>query len=234
MTNTQPSSNFQNAAAYLSSSSSLARVSNTIKLELYGLFKFVTVSRIPSTSRPSIFDMTGRAKWDAWAAVGKKYERPEEAERRYLEIARTLGWTEQEKGPDKRESETPSADEDIWDKDEVSRGSSGGSGLAVSVSSMAPPPKVIDNSIHGTALSNDITGLKEILEAHPETDLNVLDEFGYAPIHLACDRGNVEIVKLLLQQGADKTIKDPDNFSPLELSKEAGHIEIVNLLVSTP
>lgn len=121
--------------------------------------------------------MTGRAKWDAWAAVGKKYERPEEVEQRYLEIARTLGWTEQAIVPAKGEPETPSTDEDIWDKDEVSRGSSGGGGLAVSVSSMAAPPKVIDNSIHGMALSNDITGLKEILEAHPETDLNVLDEF---------------------------------------------------------
>lgn len=118
--------------------------------------------------------MTGRAKWDAWTAVGKKYERPEEVEQRYLEIARTLGWTEQTKVP---EPKTPSTDKDIWDKDEVSHASSGGGGLAVAVSSMAPPPKVIDNSIHGIALSNDITGLKEILEAHPETDLNVLDEF---------------------------------------------------------
>lgn len=121
--------------------------------------------------------MAGRAKWDSWTAVGKKYERPEEVEQRYLEIARTLGWTEQTEVPAKREPEPPSTDKDIWDKYEVSHGSSGGGGLAVSVSSMAPPPKVIDNSIHGIALSNDITGLKEILEAHPETDLNVLDEF---------------------------------------------------------
>lgn len=232
MTNTQPSPNFQNAATYLSSASSLARVSTAVKLELYGLFKFITASRHPSTSRPSIFDMTGRAKWDAWVAVGKKYEQPEEVEQRYLEIARTLGWTEQAKVPTKMESETPSNDEDIWDKDdEISRG---GGGMALSVSSMAPPPKVIDNSIHGLALSNDVMGLKKLLEGHPETDINVLDEFGYAPIHLACDRGNVEVVKLLLQEGADKSIKDPDDLSPLELSQEAGHTEIVKLLVSTP
>jgi len=121
--------------------------------------------------------MTGRAKWDAWAAVGKNYEQPEEVEKRYLEIARTLGWTEQAEVPVKRESEPPTNGEDIWDKDEVSHGSSGGGGLAVSVSSMGPPPKVIDNSIHGIALSNDITSLKEILKVHPEADLNTLDEF---------------------------------------------------------
>ena len=121
--------------------------------------------------------MTGRAKWDAWAAVGKKYEQPEEVEKRYLEIARTLGWTEQAEVHIMRESETPTNNEDIWDKDEVPHGSSGGGGLAVSVSSMGPPPKIIDNGIHGIALSNDITGFKEILKAHPETDLNTLDEF---------------------------------------------------------
>jgi len=35
MANTQPSSNFQNAAAYLSSASSLAKVSTAIKLEVH-------------------------------------------------------------------------------------------------------------------------------------------------------------------------------------------------------
>ena len=30
---------------------------------------------------------------------------------------------------------------------------------------------------------------------------------GYAPIHLACDRANVEVVKLLLARGADRNIK---------------------------
>lgn len=30
---------------------------------------------------------------------------------------------------------------------------------------------------------------------------------GYAPIHLACDRGNVEVVKILLERGVDLAIK---------------------------
>ncbi|KAF8971483.1 hypothetical protein BDZ97DRAFT_1786738, partial [Flammula alnicola] len=146
---------------------------------LYGLFKYLTSSRMPSASRPSIFDMTGRAKWDAWAAVGKKYEQANEVEQRYLEIARSLGWTELAEVQPKKESKS-STDEDIWDSDNGS--SSGGSsrgdggGLGVSVSSIAPPPKVLDNT-------------------------------GYAPIHLACDRGNTEIVNLLLQRGADRNIK---------------------------
>jgi len=237
-TNYELSSTFQNAAAYLSSASSLTRVSAAVKLELYGLFKYLTSSRLPTSSRPSIFDMTARAKWDAWARAGKGYEQPEEVEKRYLEIARTLGWTEQTKLDAKEDSTPPTSSnyDDLWDEDggPSSKTSGAGGGMGLSVSSMVPPPKVVDSSIHGLALADDISGLTTLLDRYPETDLNALDEFGYAPIHLACDRGNVEIVKLLLTRGADRNIKDPDNLTPLELSKEAGHPDIEYLLEPTP
>ncbi|KAG6332079.1 hypothetical protein ID866_7007, partial [Astraeus odoratus] len=54
--------------------------------QLYGLYKFLTVSSLPQTSRPSIFDMTGRAKWDAWNNIGHTFgDRKAEAEKRYLD-----------------------------------------------------------------------------------------------------------------------------------------------------
>lgn len=124
--------------------------------------------------------MTGRAKWDAWAAAGKKYDRAAEVEERYLEIARSLGWTESiEVQPQK---ETPSVNDDsIWDSDEAASNASSsrgaGSGMGVSVSSMAPPPDLNDDSIHGLVLSNDISGLTSLLKNHPDTDVNALDEF---------------------------------------------------------
>ncbi|PPQ92708.1 hypothetical protein CVT25_014015 [Psilocybe cyanescens] len=231
MVDYQASSNFHGAAAYLSSASALSKVSTAVKLELYGLFKYITSARMPTSSRPSIFDMTGRAKWDAWNSAGQKYEEPAKVEERYLEIARTLGWTEQTTTEVMPEPEF-STDDDIWDKDDGT--SKSGGGLRLAVSSIAAPLKVVDNSIYGLALSNDVSGLTALLETHPETDLNALDEYGYAPIHLACDRGSIEIVKLLLAKGADRDIKDPDGLSPLELSQEAGHSEIAKILVSTP
>ncbi|KAF5311914.1 hypothetical protein D9619_003422 [Psilocybe cf. subviscida] len=244
MSNPQPSSDFHNAANYLSSASSLAKVSTTIKLELYGLFKYLTSSRAPSTSRPSIFDMTGRAKWDAWAGAGKKYESAYDVEQRYLEIAKSLGWTGETviqdvaQPPPKPQAASGSstADEDgIWDSDSQGSSSSsgGGAGMGVHVSSMEAPTDTHDLTLHGLALANDTTGISTLLREHPETDLNARDEFGYAPIHLACDRGNAQVVKLLLERGADSSIKDPDDLSPLELSKEAGHVEIVKLLESS-
>ena len=48
--------------------------SNENKLILYGLFKQATVGEV-NTSRPGIFNMKDRAKWDAWKAVeGKSKE----------------------------------------------------------------------------------------------------------------------------------------------------------------
>jgi len=145
---------------------------------LYGLFKYLTSSKSPTTSRPSIFDPTARAKWDAWSAAGKKYEKGSDAESRYVEIARTLGWTE---GAPESRPVVDTAAEDIWDDDSDEgasgsrRGGSGGMGL--SVSTIPVPPKVDDRTIHGLAVSNDFDGLTALLAQHPETDLNELDEF---------------------------------------------------------
>lgn len=232
-----PSQSFQNAASYLSSSLSLTKVSSAVKLELYGLFKYITSSRAPSTSRPSIFDMTGRAKWDAWASTGKKYQDPQEAEERYLEIARTLGWVGSTTKIQVRSVPPPSTSEVTWDDNDddsatLDASKSGESGMGLSVSVMMPPPSTIDKSIHGLALSNDVSGLTTLLEQYPETDVDAVDEFGYTPLHLACDRGNIDIVRLLLKKGADHSLKDPDNLSPIELAKEAGQSEIEAMLSS--
>lgn len=136
---------------------------------------------MPPTSRPSIFDMTGRAKWDAWAAAGKKYENAVEAEQRYLDLARSLGWIECYIVPPKEDKEDRSVDDDsIWDSfDEPSssRSGGGGGGMGVAVSSLAQPQNINDSSIHGLVLSNDVPSLKAFLTNYPETNLNALDEF---------------------------------------------------------
>ncbi|KAF7985270.1 hypothetical protein HWV62_6407 [Athelia sp. TMB] len=207
-------------------------------MKLYGLFKHLTVAPAPNTSRPSIFDITGRAKWDAWATAGQTYGTEIlGAEQRYLTIARELGWTISatvETTPElvvSTEDGFQGSDEDIWDKNDVSSNRDGG-GMSTGVSAFAPPE--LDehdaNTPHGMAVSNNAEGLKTYIAAHPEVDLNELDEHGYTALHLACDRGSVEVVKVLLAQGVDRRLKDPDEFTAMELANIAGHDEIVALI----
>ncbi|KAE9408193.1 ankyrin [Gymnopus androsaceus JB14] len=197
----EPSDSFRDAASYLSNASSLAKVSNGVKLELYGLFKYATVSQNPNVSRPSIFDMTGRAKWDAWDAAGKRYTDGAEAEGRYLEIARDLGWQPGESDPSSEEH-------------------GGASGMGVAVSSMAAPETEIDNTLHGLAIAGDVNKLETLISLDRDIDLNALDDFA----------SHIEIVQLLLAKGADSSIKDPDDLTPLELAEIAGREDIAKLL----
>jgi len=169
--------------------------------------------------------MTGRAKWDAWAAAGKQYLDAQEAEKRYLEIAQTLGWAGS--ATEIQVENVPSSSSTTSNS-----GEGGGMGWYVSVLKPPPPSSTIDKSIHGLALSNDVSGLTTLLEQYPETDLDAVDEYGYTPLHLACDRGNIDVVKLLLKKGADHRIKDPDDLSPIELAREAGQSDIEAILSS--
>ncbi|RHX99821.1 hypothetical protein DYB25_004286 [Aphanomyces astaci] len=54
-------------ASHLSGWTPATTPSNADKLKLYALFKQAT-NGDNTTSRPGVFDVAGRAKWDAWAA----------------------------------------------------------------------------------------------------------------------------------------------------------------------
>lgn len=60
---------------------------NENKLILYGLYKQATVGPV-NTSRPGIFNMRDRAKWDAWKAVEGKTQ--EEAMNDYITKVKQL------------------------------------------------------------------------------------------------------------------------------------------------
>jgi acyl-CoA-binding protein len=140
---------------------------------LYGLFKFVTASHTPNTSKPGIFDLTGRAKWDSWLEVGTKYSTQSDpdgaAQARYLEIARSLGW----------KSGATSDDDSLGrDTDGGGENTKGvGTGMGVSVSTMSAPKVDDSDTIHGLAIAGDAQKLERTLTAEPSLDLNQKDEY---------------------------------------------------------
>jgi hypothetical protein len=122
--------------------------------------------------------MTGRAKWDAWSSAGRTFVQREDAERRYLEIARKLGWAEDMVIQEPKDEVTLS---DTWEEDDSAKSSSnsgaGSRGMGGAVSAMLPPVQEPDQSIHGYAITNDVSALSTLLESNPTTNVDELDEF---------------------------------------------------------
>ncbi|KAK9472338.1 acyl-CoA-binding protein [Dipodascopsis tothii] len=56
-------------------------------LSLYGLFKQATVGD-NTTPKPSVFDLKGKYKWNAWDKLKGKSQ--EDAEKEYIELAESL------------------------------------------------------------------------------------------------------------------------------------------------
>jgi len=110
-------------------------------------------------------------------------------------------------------------------------GRSGGL-FGTAVSTPAIPEDEDDGSLHFLALNTtgDMSRIRQFLEQEP--DVNAKDEFGYTALHLAADRGNINVVELLLKHGADPTIKDGDGLSAAEIAQVAGHAEITKLVSS--
>ena len=115
--------------------------------------------------------------------MGKRFASTGDAEGRYIEMARNLGWSEDVVQVIGHDEET---EDGIWDEDDEddsvpssSRGSgSGGSGsLSVSVSAIAKPVEVVDRSLHGLVLQGDLEGLDALLETEPGLDLDKRDEY---------------------------------------------------------
>ncbi|KAI8826852.1 acyl-CoA-binding protein [Fimicolochytrium jonesii] len=61
--------------------------SNDELLELYGLFKQSIVGD-NDTSKPGMFDLQGKAKWDAWTKL--KGTSKEDAQKQYIALVKSL------------------------------------------------------------------------------------------------------------------------------------------------
>lgn len=189
----------------------------------------------PQSSRPSIFSPTDRAKWDSWKAAGQEWKGKEaEAEARYIDIARSLGWTPEVEAsePSKQKSKDDATAEELLEQDSDDEGSSGGGGLGNYVSTLqkTSDEDEFEDSIHGLSVNGDTKRLQALIESHPNIELDELDEYGFTALHLACDRGHADVVELLVKNGADPGVKDGDGFSAIDLAREAQHEHIVSIL----
>jgi ankyrin repeat protein len=85
-----------------------------------------------------------------------------------------------------------------------------------------------DNALRWVVRSGDRSGAKSLVKAG--INVNKAGDLGYTPLHVACMRGDVEMVRLLVESGANLFAKSEDDTTPFESARLAGHDRICKLL----
>ena len=85
--------------------------------------------------------------------------------------------------------------------------------------------------LHNACENSDYETVKRLLYNHTKRwEVNVQDNDGWTPLHLACFMGNIEIVALLLWAGADVSVTDEDDNTPEEVAKMVNSDYLVDVL----
>lgn len=187
-------------------------------LEFYGLYKQSTVGPC-NTSKPGIFSMQARAKWNAWNDLGLMNK--EFAMRTYVTKLNDI--------------------ESDWDAKSSTKKS-----LWVSVST---PMAVEEENVNsGTKTLIDHVkdeNIDEVLsfftssisigqEKNPDKSaiVNKYGSDGLAAIHWAADRGYANILEILLRNGANVNLIDKDSGqTALHYAISCGHVDCVKILL---
>uniref|UniRef100_A0A061RY16 Achain crystal structure of engineered northeast structural genomics consortium target n=1 Tax=Tetraselmis sp. GSL018 TaxID=582737 RepID=A0A061RY16_9CHLO len=111
---------------------------------------------------------------------------------------------------------------------EAGSGAGGISGTAMSSLAHAGEGEAEPQTLHDWAAQGDARKVAEILETG---QVDARDSEGCTALHFAADRGNREMVQLLLRHGADPNAADVDGATPLHYAALCGNKEVCVLLM---
>lgn len=79
--------------------------------------------------------------------------------------------------------------------------------------------------------AGDVAGVAKVLESGGNVNA-AMAQGGVTPLMAAAERGNADILKLLLRRNPDLNAKESKGFTALMIAAKSGHSEIVRLLVA--
>jgi len=169
-------------------------------LRLYGLYKQANNGPC-NIPKPGIFSFTAREKWQAWNCLGTMNQ--SDAMSNYIDIVRSL---------------------DIPTKGLV---------LGVSrVSCMARSERQLrdeDKTVFDWLKESNAERVSSMLQSDPGL-ISRADESGMFLIHWAADRGDTNMIELLLDGGGDIDVVDGEGQTALHFASACGHHECICLL----
>src|SRR5215475_13530175 len=103
-----------------------------------------------------------------------------------------------------------------------------GAVVALSVAALAAVPR--EEALWEAAGRGDVAAVRKLLDEGTPVDAKT--RYGATALSFACDKGQVEVVKLLLERGADPNAKDTFyGATPLAWASQHGGIEVARILV---
>jgi ankyrin repeat protein len=98
-------------------------------------------------------------------------------------------------------------------------------GLTSRAGHMANITNIMDLSEDG-----DLQGVIKKLDVQPAL-VNVQDGNGRSPLHRGAESGNMELIRLLLDRGAEINAENVGGHTPLHFGAFAGHVEVLRVLL---
>ncbi|RLN86126.1 hypothetical protein BBJ28_00005151, partial [Nothophytophthora sp. Chile5] len=89
-----------------------------------------------------------------------------------------------------------------------------------------------NKALHHAASNGHLAAVRVLLEGARSSDVDVTNKQNWTPLIAAAARGNIEIVRLLIEKNADVNRKRRGDMTALHLATERGHAEMVDLLLS--
>lgn len=96
---------------------------------------------------------------------------------------------------------------------------------------LIPPAHSKNRPIHEYAADGNVAAVAQDLATN-SYDLNLPDDAGRTPLHLAATHCHTDVVLLLLNKGAKIDVKAKGGATPLHLAAQEGCADVVNLLLA--
>jgi ankyrin repeat protein len=78
------------------------------------------------------------------------------------------------------------------------------------------------DDLQSASKRGDLEAVKGLL-AQTDVDINSRDGSSKTPLHAAAEEGRLNVVKFLVENGADKGAKNNEDRTPLHFAAENGH-----------